>query len=159
VREALFSSLGQRCDGWRVLDLFAGAGSLGLEAWSRGAEHVTFVEKHPVVWKNLQKNIEVLQTDGLGEVRCVKGDAFRFLERAGVAFDLIFADPPYDLPDAMEQTLTGIVAHSVLTVDGVVVYELRSSDAVEVPSVWQVIRDKVYGQTRVLMLKFNEDEE
>ena len=45
VREALFSSLGGSCEGWRVLDLFAGSGALGLEAWSRGAEHVRFVEK------------------------------------------------------------------------------------------------------------------
>jgi 16S rRNA (guanine966-N2)-methyltransferase len=158
VREAMFSSLGGSCEGLRVLDLFAGAGSLGLEAWSRGAESVVFVEKDSAVWKNLQQNIHSLDSDELGAVKCVKADAFEWLARAEGRFDLVLADPPYDLPDAMEQTLDGIARNSVLTEGGTVVYELRSSDAVAVSKAWKTVREKVYGQTRVLMLKpSNED--
>ena len=152
VREAIFSSLGG-CEGLKVLDLFAGAGSLGLEAWSRGAESVDFVEQNPMVWKNLQANIEAFQDDQLGRTKCIKADAIRWLGQGAGRFDLILADPPYDLPDAMEQTLDGIVGHSVLTEDGVVVYELRSSDKVMVSSDWKIIREKIYGETRVLILK------
>jgi 16S rRNA (guanine966-N2)-methyltransferase len=90
---------------------------------------------------------------GLGTAKCIKGDAIRYLGRASGPFDLILADPPYDLPGAMEQTLAGIVEHSVLTDDGVLVYELRSSDVFEVSTDWKLFRDKVYGDTRVLMLK------
>jgi len=156
VREAVFSSLGGTCAGLRVLDLFAGAGSLGLEAWSRGAEEVVFVEQNSGVWKNLRQNIQALEGGGLGATRCVKADAVAFLGRAGGVFDLVFADPPYDLPGAMEQTLAGIAAHSVLTDDGTLVYELRSSDAFEVSNDWKILRDKVYGDTRVLMLKLDK---
>jgi 16S rRNA (guanine966-N2)-methyltransferase len=158
VREAMFSSLGGTCEGLRVLDLFAGAGSLGMEAWSRGADTVTFVEQSPVVWKNLEQNIRGFESDQLGVAKCIKGDAIRYLGRASGPFDLILADPPYDLPDAMEQTLSGIIEHSVLTGDGILVYELRSSDTFEVPSGWKLLRDKVYGDTRVLMLSLNKED-
>lgn len=158
VREAVFSSLGGNCAGLKVLDLFAGAGSLGLEAWSRGADSVTFVEQHAAVYSNLQKNIQHLDSDELGAVQCTRADAIRFLSQVKKPFDLILADPPYDLPRAMEQTLAGIVEHSVLTEDGLLVYELRSSDAFEVSNDWKLLRDKVYGDTRVLMLKLNNEE-
>ncbi len=158
VREAVFSSLGGSCAGLKVLDLFAGSGALGLEAWSRGADEVVFVEQHPGVFKNLQQNIESLNGPELGGTRCVKADAIQWLARAGERFDLILADPPYDLPGAMRQTLEGIAAHSVLTPGGTIVYELRSSDVAEVPDAWQALRDKTYGKTRVLMLRKKEEE-
>ncbi len=158
VREAVFSSLGGTCEGKRVLDLFAGAGSLGLEAWSLGAASVVFVEKNPTVWKNLQQNVQSLDHDGLGFVKCIKDDAIRYLARAGGLFELILADPPYDLPGAMEQTLAGIAGHSVLTGEGLLVYELRSSDPFEVSNVWKLLRNKVYGDTRILVLQLkNKD--
>ena len=155
VREAVFSSLGGTCEELKVLDLFAGAGSLGLEAWSRGAKEVVFVEKNPAVWKNLQKNITTLESTELGTVKCIKSDASRFLDRARGPYDLIFADPPYDLPQAMEQTLAGIVEHSVLTDGGLLVYELRSSDAFEISGEWKLLRNKIYGDTRILVLQLN----
>ncbi len=158
VREAMFSSLGGSCEGLRVLDLFAGAGSLGLEAWSRGAEAVVFVEKDPAVWKNLQQNIRGLECEELGATKCIKADAIGWLDRGEGPFDLVLADPPYDLPDAMEQTLDGIVRNSVLTDGGIVVYELRSSDTVVLSGAWKTIREKVYGQTRVLILKRNNED-
>jgi 16S rRNA (guanine966-N2)-methyltransferase len=158
VREAIFSSLGGTCEGLKVLDLFAGSGALGMEAWSRGAEAVTFVEQHSNVWKNLQRNIQSLEGDGLGKTRCIKADAIRWLGRAGERFDLVLADPPYDLPDALQLTLEGIAKHSVLTDGGILVYELRSKGAPEVSSDWNVLRDRKYGKTRVLTLKLNNKE-
>ncbi|MBT8046656.1 MAG: 16S rRNA (guanine(966)-N(2))-methyltransferase RsmD [Pontiella sp.] len=158
VREAVFSSLGGSCAGLKVLDLFAGSGALGMEAWSRGAASVTFVEQHPGVCKTLQANIAALEHDTLGETRCIKADALKWLERAGERFDLILADPPYDLPDAMQQTLDGIARHSVLTEDGTVVYELRSKGSVEVSADWSVLRDKQYGKTRVLILQLKRED-
>jgi 16S rRNA (guanine966-N2)-methyltransferase len=156
VREAIFSALGGSCEGLSVLDLFAGAGSLGMEAWSRGAASVTFVEHHTTVWKNLQQNIRSFESDQLGNTKCIKADAINYLKRETGAYDLIFADPPYDLPDAMMQTLAGIVTHSVLTREGFLVYELRSSDPFEISDDWKLLRDKVYGDTRVLILTLNQ---
>ena len=159
VREAVFSSLGGSCAGLKVLDLFAGSGALGLEALSRGAESVTFVEQHPAVCHVLKENVESLAGEGLGAAVCIKADALRWLAQTGESFDLILADPPYDLPDALRLTLTGIAGHSVLTARGRVVYELRSSGVVAVPAGWKILRDKVYGKTRVLMLQLNNEDE
>jgi len=159
VREAIFSSLGGRCDGLKVLDLFAGSGALGMEAWSRGAESVTFVEKNSTVWKNLQDNIQLLEHSDLGKTKCIKADAIRWLDRAGGQFDLILADPPYDLPHALQQTLDGIASHSVLTEGGALVYELRLKGDFEISKEWKILRDKKYGKTRVLILKLNKEDE
>jgi 16S rRNA (guanine966-N2)-methyltransferase len=161
VREAIFSSLGGHCNGLSVLDLFAGSGGLGLEAWSRGAAEVTFVEQHALVWNNLKANVEALQNDQLGAVHCLKADGLRYPSRAGAKqYDLIFIDPPYDLPDAMEITLGGIREHGILAAGGQVVYERRANDRYELPPGWQEIRNKEYGYTRVLylMLSTGEDE-
>ncbi len=155
VREAIFSSLGGTCESLKVLDLFAGSGALGMEAWSRGADSVTFVEQHPKVSKTLQENVRTLENDELGSTRCFKADAVKWLARAGESFDLILADPPYDLPDAMENTLAGIAKHSVLTPDGILVYEMRAKGDPVVSEDWKVLRDKRYGKTRVLVLKLN----
>ena len=159
VREAVFSSLGGHCKGLKVLDLFAGSGALGLEAWSRGAASVTWVEKHPQVFRALEQTVEELRDEALGPGRCIRADALRWLAQAGERFDLILADPPYDLPDAPAQTLGGIAKHSVLTADGTLVYELRAKGAVDLSGGWSVRRDKTYGRTRVLILKQSNEEQ
>jgi 16S rRNA (guanine966-N2)-methyltransferase len=81
--------------GSRVLDLFAGSGALGLETLSRGAAHVTFVERGPPALRALRSNIEKLGA-GSSEVEIVKADALRFVEELEpLAYDLALADPPY----------------------------------------------------------------
>jgi len=138
----------------RFVDLFAGAGSLGLESWSRGAELVTLVEQHPQVMSTLKKNVEALQNDQLGKIECLKTDALKCGKQlVNKQYDIILIDPPYDLENAMELVLAEIKTHSLLTDDGIVVYELRASDAYEVPAAWDLIKNKKYGYTRVLTLK------
>ncbi|MBL8953506.1 MAG: RsmD family RNA methyltransferase [Myxococcaceae bacterium] len=98
VRESLFNVLGQWLDGCRVLDLFAGTGALGLEAWSRGATHVTFVDVD-LTWA--KKNAETLQAPATFlQLPALK--AVEKLKRQGEQFDLAFADPPYALEAAAE---------------------------------------------------------
>ena len=93
VRETLFNWLGQDLTGWRVLDLFAGTGALGLEAASRGAVQVTLVERDVRAVKALQTVCERLQAH---QVVCVQADARQWLARSDTArFDLIFLDPPF----------------------------------------------------------------
>jgi len=99
VREAWMSILGDELAGARVLDLFAGSGALGLEALSRGAEAVTFVELNPPSLKALQENISTLGAEEATTVH--RGDAMRFAERLPPgAFDVVLADPPYTLDHA-----------------------------------------------------------
>ena len=85
----------------RVLDLFAGSGALGLEALSRGAAHVTFVEKASAPLRALQSNVDRLGAQD--DVEIVKGDAVRFVAALEAhAFDIALADPPYDTDDAQQ---------------------------------------------------------
>jgi 16S rRNA (guanine966-N2)-methyltransferase len=86
--------------GARVLDLFAGSGALGLEALSRGAQHVTFVEKGPAALRALQSNIGLLQAGT--ETTVVRSDVHKYVASLGEqAFDITLADPPYQTEDAV----------------------------------------------------------
>jgi len=150
VREAIFSSLSARVTDACILDLFSGSGGLGLEAWSRGAASVTVVEKNPQYWKILEENFRVLDNPDLGGFQAVQADVFDFLKQSAGSFDLIFADPPYDEAD-LPKLLEAI--GNALAGGGLLVFEMRSSDAYSVPSEWSLIKEKVYGETRVLFLE------
>lgn len=92
VKEALFNILGGQVAGARVLDLFAGTGSVGIEALSRGADHATFVEKHPKAVAVIRANLN--RTRLQAGARIVQADVFRFLARPPEPFDLIYVAPP-----------------------------------------------------------------
>ena len=92
VRETLFNWLGTRTAGARCLDLFAGSGALGLEALSRGAAHVSFIERDPVAARELRARLAEWQASG-AEVECA--DALQFLNGAPVPFGVVFLDPPF----------------------------------------------------------------
>jgi 16S rRNA (guanine966-N2)-methyltransferase len=100
VREAWMSALQHDLPDAAVLDLYAGSGALGLEALSRGARHVTFVELAAAPLKVLQSNVARLHADA--EVDIVKADALKYVASlpAG-AFDVALADPPYDSTDVV----------------------------------------------------------
>lgn len=101
MREAVFSRLGARIEGARILDLFAGSGSYGLEALSRGAASVSFIERDQRTRLLLSENLIAVKKafGGSGQTVVLAGDALTApVDAAG--FDFIFADPPYDLwPD------------------------------------------------------------
>jgi 16S rRNA (guanine966-N2)-methyltransferase len=92
VRETVFNWLQQDIAGARCLDLYAGSGALGLEALSRGAAQVVFVDVEPVVTRHLSQTLEEL---GCERGRVVCSDAARFLAGAPEPFDIVFLDPPY----------------------------------------------------------------
>lgn len=92
VRETLFNWLGQTLDGLDCLDLFAGSGALGFEAFSRGAKRVVAVEQSRAAVAALKRNAEVLAAP----LEIFAGDAARFLRDDQRTFDLVFFDPPFD---------------------------------------------------------------
>lgn len=111
VKEALFSSLQPLLPGARVLDLYAGSGGLGLEALSRGASGVTFVERAQPAVTALRRNIE---TVGLPGTTVVVGDVAKALrgDPEDRPFDLVLADPPYRMPEAeLAAVLEALTAH------------------------------------------------
>ena len=156
IREAVFSSLGARVVGARVLDLFAGTGALGLEAASRGATSVLFVENARSATECLERNLATFRRNR--EVTCefsvthaAVETQLRKLESAGETFSLIFADPPYgrDAQDLLrDETLP-----QLLIADGLLVLESAKRDALTVTTPWESVREAIYGDTRVDFLR------
>lgn len=134
--------------GARVLDLFAGSGAVGLEALSRGASHVLFIESDARAAKTVRANIETLSATG---AKIVTGKVVNVLSpgNQGEPYDLVFADPPYSLTEAdLEAALAALAGGGWLAPEAVVVIE-RSSRSPEpkwVPGI-TVERGRRYGET------------
>ena len=144
-REALFSSLGPSVEGSRVVDLFAGTGSLGLEALSRGAGSVTFVEWNPPAVTILRENI--VKTGLGGEV--VATDVVHFLRASGDRFDLAFVDPPYELPLAsVEEVLTELMNRLEAGAE-VVVHRRYGEPQPSVPTALELVWERRYGDAQI----------
>jgi 16S rRNA (guanine966-N2)-methyltransferase len=145
VREALFSVLGDRVDGARVLDLFAGSGALGIEALSRGAAEATFVDTAPAAIRAVKANLEAL--DAAAEVR--RADARRFLGSASAAarqYDLVFLDPPYRLAGRLGSELTTALP-AVLAPGAAVVAESDRRAPLELGL--PILDERRYGDTLI----------
>jgi 16S rRNA (guanine966-N2)-methyltransferase len=152
VKAAIFSSLGQRIVGARVLDLFAGAGGLGIEALSRGATSAFFIESNREAASAIERNIAAACL--IAHVR--RQDVFEFLRHAHGEFDVIFADPPYERTAKGESFTDLLLNHRailrLLAADGVFVLEKRPGELLSVPANWTLLRSRKYGATEVLFL-------
>lgn len=151
VREAIASMLGARMDlvGTRVLDLYAGTGALALEALSRGAATAVLVEADRKAAAVARSNIGVCQAGA--RARVVNRTVASFLAAPGEVFDLVFADPPYEVDgDEVNAMLVALVPH--LSDDAWVVVERASRSAVpQWPAGLELVAEKDYGDTRVLL--------
>jgi 16S rRNA (guanine(966)-N(2))-methyltransferase RsmD len=133
TREALFNILSNTFtwEGLQVLDLFSGTGSISLECWSRGAARVVSVDRNP---RCIQAQRQLYRSFGIGAAELVRMDAFSFVRRCTDSFDLIFLDPPYDLP-GQAQLIQEIIDRGLLSVKGLIVLEhRRQSDYAHIPA-------------------------
>lgn len=134
LRETLFNVLAPRIEGAHFLDLYAGSGAVGLEALSRGAEHVVFVEHVPAALKVLQANLARLRlTAGFSIQSGSVGAYLRLALPESKQFDLVFLDPPYDETKEYATTLglLGSAAANLLAVGAVVIAEHRRKERLE----------------------------
>lgn len=162
VRAAIFSALGERVIGARVLDLFAGTGALGIEALSRGAASVVFVESERRAVETIRRNLE--KTRLAGPAATVHGaEVFALLARGwGVAgpFDLVFADPPYTVKnpgadDPGARLLADGALPPLLAPGGLLVVEKAPGRPLPAGIVWNPVRQRRYGGTEVVFLELN----
>jgi len=157
VREAVFSMIANAVPGARFLDLFAGTGAVGLEAFSRGAASVVWVEKEPRTFKLLQENITAFAGENLW-LKAVCADAFAWLGRdpATAAFDIVYADPPYDSatsPDRTAEIMCAIAASGILADGGYFVAEQRAGTTTPNVPGWELLTDRRYGRTKIMIFK------
>lgn len=148
VREAIFSSLGDLVDGARVLDLYAGSGSLGLEALSRGAASVVFVENDRAALAVLRSNVEEVGLGGEVVGRAVED----YLMGPGSPVDLAFVDPPYRLPLPSVEHVLGLLAGRLVEGAVVVLHRRAGSGEVAPPPGLTVTGRRRYGDAEIIRL-------
>ncbi len=122
AKENLFNVLNNQIDfgDIKVLDLFGGTGSISYEFASRGVKDITCVELNYSHFRFIKKTIEEL--DLTNSIKAIKGDAFKFIEKTPKKFDLIFADPPYDLKNS-ENIPQNILQNKLLNTNGILIFE------------------------------------
>jgi 16S rRNA (guanine966-N2)-methyltransferase len=148
VREAVFDilfSLGG-VDGLRVVDLFAGSGALGIEALSRGAEAVTFVDRDAGALAAVRANLVAVgrpDAERSGEVTVVRADAAAWVGTTAARYDLALCDPPYDFT-SWASLVAALPAHLAV---------LESADEPPSAAGWDVLRSRRYGGTIVTVVR------
>jgi len=144
LRETLFNVLAPRIEGARVLDGFAGTGAIGLEALSRGAAHVTFVERNLGAATLIEENAAMCTV--AGRYTIARGDFVTLVPHLGRdgAFDLVLLDPPYDIANVRDVL---DAAGRVLAEGGLVVLERAARHEPEVPPTLQRVRDLRSGDS------------
>jgi 16S rRNA (guanine966-N2)-methyltransferase len=156
VREGLFSSLGDRVEGARVLDLYAGTGAVGIEALSRGAREAVFVDRSPPALAAVRDNLARTRLEERAAV--LRSDVRKFLEREAAGtqgFDIVFVDPPYQAgPPGLDAVLALLDEKPLLREGFTVVLSRgsRSSNGV-IPLHWMIARRLSYGDSVVTLFR------
>jgi 16S rRNA (guanine966-N2)-methyltransferase len=158
VRESMFNILSSRLgpvfDGVRVLDLFAGTGALGLEALSRGAAHVTFVDTGAEARGLIRDHIEAFGAGGI--TKLLRRDATDLgVPGSFLPFDLVFLDPPYG-KGLGEKALTGLRDAGWLAPGATIVFEESAEATLEIPSGFTLDDRREYGAAAVHFLTFGD---
>jgi 16S rRNA (guanine966-N2)-methyltransferase len=155
IRESVFNIMGQDAEGKTVLDLFAGSGSMGIEALSRGASRVRFVDASARSVKMIRRNAESLGVTDSCVI--VKDDAAGFVQAwDGEGFDLIFVDPPF-LSGKATPVLSAMQVSSAVSRETVVVVRLHRRETLEVPAGFRVFKERRFGENLVLFIAREQD--
>lgn len=160
VKEAMFSIILNYIDDAVCVDVFAGTGSLGLEAASRGAKEVYLIDKSPVTFPLLKQNVESLKfEDCCTPLNMDSYEALRMLAKKGKVFDIIFIDPPYCkemIPEAMKL----IKENNMLHEDGIIVTKIDTiEDIYSGYEDIELVKSRKYGNTTVCLYKYENTKE
>ncbi len=154
VKETLFNWLMMDIAGSRCLDCFAGSGSLGIEALSRQAQAVVFLEKFADAANQLKKNLVSLKAEN-GKV--IQTDTLQFLaqKNSEAPFDLVFVDPPFH-QGFVPQVLTALEQNGWLAENALIYIETEKNHSpLALPEHWQIIKEKTAGQVVSRLIRIN----
>lgn len=158
IKESIFSIIQNYVYDSTVLDVFAGTGSLGLEATSRGAKHCYLIDKSPQTFPLLQKNIENL--DFTESCKCYNMDSYSALKKFSkedLVFDIIFIDPPY-AKDMIPLAMQIIDENNLLNKHGIIVTKIDSKEELYNGTInINLIEHRKYGNTTVCLYKYKEN--
>lgn len=160
IRKSVFDSLGEGIEGVDFVDLFAGSGAMGLEAISRGAKNVTFVEKEPKNISVIEENLVLLELplaereDRYFDVK--KLDVFAAIKEFAVEkkeFDIIFVDPPYDR-ELARKTLKTLCAYDIVKPTSLVIFQHEKNEALpQEQGPFAIIRQRKFGASYLTVYK------
>ncbi len=154
VREALFSILIEAVPGSRFLDLYAGTGAVGLEALSRGASDVQWVEGDRSTARLTKQNVTTIAGASY-EYNVLQSDTTRYIRTSGknAAFDIVFADPPYinARESGLKELAEELVKNNTIAQNGILVTEMPHTAPVAALEGWELLRDRKYGKTRIVL--------
>lgn len=158
IRKSLFDILRPRLAGSRFLDLFAGTGTVGIEALSNGASSAVFVDASPQSCRMIEKNLDVL---GFRDrARVVRADVVGQLNLLrGTPFDIIFMGPPYKDQDRLPLALTvpavrAVDQNELLGVNGIVIGQHHKKEPVtDLPAGWKIYRQNAYGDSTLTFFR------
>jgi 16S rRNA (guanine966-N2)-methyltransferase len=153
VRETLFNWLQHSIAGTRCLDLFAGSGALGLEALSRGAAEVVFVEQFPAAARSLQE--QLVRLGGASKGRVMQMGAARFLHTPAPPFGIVFLDPPFG-KDALAEYVPLLDEGNWVSAGGLVYLENeRLAGIPTLPGHWELLKSKSAGEVGYHLARVN----
>jgi len=153
VKEAIFSMLGQEMVDARVLDLYAAAGGLGLEALSRGARQAVFVEQNTQALRALEANIRSLGLEDRAIV--ARQDVRVYLRQSKFFATHVFCDPPYR-SSLVEETLRLLAVNPGVLPETLIVLEHATAHEVDIPTPLELVRRKDYGETALSFIRKSE---
>jgi 16S rRNA (guanine(966)-N(2))-methyltransferase RsmD len=160
MRERVFAVLGERVAGAQFLDLFAGTGAVGLEALSRGAKSVVFVEKHRAAAHVIEENSRAFDLDSHRARLMVRpvSAAVRELSRRDTRFDIAWLDPPFEIWYEGLETVVLLFETGVLKDEGVACLECpaEADIADSLPPALEIVRDLAGGASRVVRIESRE---
>ena len=148
VRESIFSSLQFSIPHSDVLDLYAGSGSLGIEALSRGAQFSTFVEKSRECIKILEKNLKGLDNN----YKITNSSVESFLQTSINKYSIVFYDPPFNFETSIVENEISLVADLIEISGHLIVHRHSSSVSIKLPKFYEIRKEKNYGQSKILIL-------
>jgi len=154
IRETLFAIVEPELEGARVLDLFAGAGTLGIEALSRGAARATFVERGAEAVKALRRNLSTTNFEARSLVVVANVIAYLNSRPQDQRFNVVFCDPPFAEVGIAEATLGHDGLRSAVAPDGLVIARAHGKHLPAVPASLRIVRVKEIGEEKLLFLRY-----
>ena len=149
AREGIFNTLQFSFENANVLDLFAGSGSMGIEALSRGAKYVTFIDNSPDCIRQINKNLEEYKND----YSVIKLDVSNYINEVASKFDIIFYDPPFEYSTEVINVEINEIRNNLNKNAFIIIHRHLNSSSIVLPNDVELYKEKYYGQSKILILR------
>ena len=149
AREGIFNALQFSFKNAYVLDLFAGSGSMGIEALSRGAKYVTFIDNSPDCIKQINKNLQEYKND----YSVLKLDVSNYINEVAGKYDIVFYDPPFEYVTEDINADISEIGNNLNKNAFIVIHRHSNSSSIVLPNDVELYKEKYYGQSKILILR------